>query len=57
MQDEAFSLWQDWASHYPPDSASRAILDSVIQKRWLVSIVHHDYRDPSALWTFLKFEE
>ncbi|KAF9469309.1 methylenetetrahydrofolate reductase-domain-containing protein [Collybia nuda] len=52
-KDEAFSIWSDWASFYRPDSEERNVLESVKNKRWLVSIVHHDYKDPQALWSFL----
>ncbi|EGN95593.1 hypothetical protein SERLA73DRAFT_95124 [Serpula lacrymans var. lacrymans S7.3] len=52
-KDEAFSIWAEWASFYPPGSQERELLDVVMQKRWLVSIVHHDYRNPGGLWTFL----
>ncbi|KAF7311380.1 Methylenetetrahydrofolate reductase [Mycena kentingensis (nom. inval.)] len=52
-KEEAFSIWSDWASLYRPGSAERKLLESVGDERWLVSIVHHDYRDPEALWTFV----
>ncbi|KIY49793.1 MTHFR-domain-containing protein [Fistulina hepatica ATCC 64428] len=50
---EAFSIWSEWASHYKPDSEERKLLEGVRDRRWLVSIVHHDYKKPNALWTFL----
>lgn len=53
MQEEAFSIWEEWASYYPPESQERKLLDGIRQKRWLVSVVHHDYKNPNALWTFL----
>ncbi|KAF4615411.1 hypothetical protein D9613_002717 [Agrocybe pediades] len=52
-KDEAFSIWSEWASYYRPDSDERKLLEDVRDNRWLVSIVHHDYLDPEALWTFL----
>ncbi|TBU35607.1 MTHFR-domain-containing protein [Dichomitus squalens] len=52
-KDEAFSIWDEWASFYPPESQERRLLEDVRDKRWLVSLVHHDYMDPNALWTFL----
>ncbi|KAJ7074128.1 methylenetetrahydrofolate reductase-domain-containing protein [Mycena amicta] len=55
-KEEAFSIWSDWASLYRPESDERQLLERVCEERWLVSIVHHDYRDPTALWTFV-FEE
>lgn len=53
MQDEAFSIWSEWATFYRPGSEGRKLLESIRDNRWLVSIVHHDYKDPQALWTFL----
>ena len=53
LQEEAFGIWEDWASYYPPESEARRLLDGVRERRWLVSIVHHDYKNPDALWTFL----
>ncbi|KAJ8594278.1 methylenetetrahydrofolate reduct [Rhizopogon salebrosus TDB-379] len=52
-KDEAFTIWAEWASFYPPGSEERELLNSVRKERWLVSIVHHDYKRPDALWTFL----
>ncbi|RDB21461.1 Methylenetetrahydrofolate reductase 2 [Hypsizygus marmoreus] len=56
-KEEAFSIWSDWASFYRPGSEERQVLEKVRDERWLVSIVHHDYKDPEALWTFLFGEE
>lgn len=53
FQDDAFSIWAEWASSYAPESSQRALLDKVREKRWLVSIVHHDFKRPDALWLFL----
>ncbi|KAL1746329.1 methylenetetrahydrofolate reductase-domain-containing protein [Schizophyllum fasciatum] len=53
-KDEAFDIWSDWASFYRPGSDERKLLEGVRDTRWLVSIVHHDYKDPDALWKFLK---
>ncbi|KAJ6618807.1 methylenetetrahydrofolate reduct [Mycena sp. CBHHK59/15] len=55
-KDEAFSIWSEWASFYKPQSDERKLLEGVRDERWLVSIVHHDYQDSEALWTFL-FDE
>ncbi|KAJ7583055.1 methylenetetrahydrofolate reductase-domain-containing protein [Mycena floridula] len=52
-KDEAFSIWSEWASFHRPGSVERQVLDSVKSQRWLVSIVHHDYKDTDALWKFL----
>ncbi|KAJ7481236.1 methylenetetrahydrofolate reductase-domain-containing protein [Mycena galericulata] len=50
-KDEAFSIWSEWASFYRPQSDERKLLESVGDERWLVSILHHDYRNSQALWT------
>lgn len=52
-QDEAFSIWQDWSYLYPPSSASRKLIQGIEEEYWLVSVVHHDYRDPEGLERFL----
>jgi len=52
-KDEAFSIWAEWTSFYAPGSSQRAVLDKVRKTRWLVSIVHHDFKRPDALWSFL----
>ncbi|KAI0070689.1 MTHFR-domain-containing protein [Panus rudis PR-1116 ss-1] len=52
-KEEAFSIWAEWASYYPPASPERELLDGIRTRRWLVSIVHHDFQNPDALWTFL----
>lgn len=52
-KEEAFSIWNEWASFYAPQSQERSLLEDVRDKRWLVSLVHHDFLDPNALWTFM----
>ncbi|KAI6005828.1 methylenetetrahydrofolate reductase-domain-containing protein [Pisolithus albus] len=52
-KEEAFSIWAAWASFYPPESAQRATLEEVRRTRWLVNVLHHDFKDPGALWNFL----
>lgn len=52
-KEEAFSIWNEWSMFYRPNSAERNILEGVRDNRWLVSVVHHDYQNPEALWTFL----
>ncbi|TCD70916.1 hypothetical protein EIP91_000822 [Steccherinum ochraceum] len=52
-KEEAFSFWSEWASYYPPDSEERKLLDRVREKRWLVSLVHHDFQNADAMWSFL----
>ncbi|CAA7271526.1 unnamed protein product [Cyclocybe aegerita] len=55
-KEEAFFIWSEWASFYRPGSAERKLLEGVRDNRWLVSLVHHDYKNTEALWTFL-FED
>jgi len=52
-QEEAFAIWAEWEHLYALRSPTRQLLRSTGDERWLVSIVHHDYRDPRALWRFL----
>ncbi|KAI0672842.1 methylenetetrahydrofolate reduct [Trametes maxima] len=52
-KDEAFSIWTEWASFYRPGSQERTLLEGVRDQRWLVTLIHHDFMDSSALWTFL----
>jgi len=52
-KEEAFSIWDEWSSFYRPGSEERKLLEFVRDNRWLVSVVHHDYKDREALWTFL----
>ncbi|BEJ16425.1 hypothetical protein CspHIS471_0510300 [Cutaneotrichosporon sp. HIS471] len=52
-KQEAFEIWQEWARLYPRDSPARKYLDSVADEWWLVSLIHHDYKDKDALWRFL----
>jgi len=52
-KEEAFSIWTEWSRFYRPGSPERSMLEDVRDNRWLVSVVHHDYRNSGALWTFL----
>ncbi|KAH8928371.1 MTHFR-domain-containing protein [Atractiella rhizophila] len=51
--EEAFALWEEWEQLYAPNSRSRKLLRDIGETRWLISIVHHDYKDDKALWNFL----
>ncbi|KAH9066364.1 methylenetetrahydrofolate reduct [Lactarius vividus] len=55
-KEEAFSIWTNWASRFPPGSEERQLLEGVRDTRWLVNVTHHDFKDPDALWKFL-FED
>jgi methylenetetrahydrofolate reductase (NADPH) len=52
-QDEAFSIWTNWASHFAPGLQERELLEGIRDTRWLVDVTHHDFKDPDALWRFL----
>ncbi|KAF5331112.1 hypothetical protein D9619_005950 [Psilocybe cf. subviscida] len=52
-KDEAFAIWSEWSSFYRPASEERRLLEGVRDNRWLVNVVHHDYKNTTALWTFL----
>ena len=52
-RDEAFAIWREWELLFPPRSATRQLLRRIHDERWLVTVVHHDYKDPSALWRLL----
>ena len=56
LQEEAFSIWTNWASQFPPGSRERKLLEGIRDTRWLVNVTHHDYKDSDALWRFL-FED
>jgi len=32
------------------------MLQKISEESWLVSLIHHDYKDPEALWRFLLDE-
>ncbi|KAG8909802.1 hypothetical protein FRC00_009409 [Tulasnella sp. 408] len=52
-QEEAFNIWSQWALLYPPNSDTRVLLEKMRDTRWLVSIVHHNFKEPDALWKLL----
>ncbi|KAJ3734036.1 methylenetetrahydrofolate reductase-domain-containing protein [Lentinula guzmanii] len=52
-KEEAFSIWLDWASFYPPASQERKLLEGVHNERYLLNIIHHDFKSKEALWTFI----
>ncbi|KZV87402.1 MTHFR-domain-containing protein [Exidia glandulosa HHB12029] len=51
-KEEAFRIWAEWSQFYPPESPERTLLEQMRQERWLISIVHHDFKDPNGLWHF-----
>lgn len=53
LQEEAFEIWLEWSMLYSPKSASQQLMKNVHDNYWLVSVVHHDYKDTNGLWEFL----
>lgn len=49
-RDEAFALWAEWERVYEPASPTARLLRQVMERYWLVSIVHHDFKEEGALW-------
>ncbi|KAJ9095961.1 hypothetical protein QFC21_005323 [Naganishia friedmannii] len=56
-KEEAFEIWTEWSRLYPHRSASRKLLQQVADNAWLVSVIHHDYKDSEGLWRFLLGDE
>jgi methylenetetrahydrofolate reductase (NADPH) len=52
-QEEAFDIWSEWSLLYPRSSPARKLLEGIASDWWLVSLIHHDYKDTGALWRFL----
>lgn len=52
-KEEAFEIWSDWARLYSRESGSRKLIEGVAEQWWLVSLIHHDYKDKEGLWRFL----
>ncbi|KAJ9475873.1 Methylenetetrahydrofolate reductase 1 [Pseudozyma hubeiensis] len=52
-REEAFEIWAEWSLLFPKQSASRKLIEEVKDGRWLVTVVHHDYKQRDALWQFL----
>jgi methylenetetrahydrofolate reductase (NADPH) len=52
-RDEAFGIWSEWELLFPLTSPTRKLLHSVGEQRWLVTVIHHDYKRGHALWDFL----
>ncbi|BFZ54594.1 methylenetetrahydrofolate reductase 1 [Savitreella phatthalungensis] len=53
-KNEAFALWEEWARLYPIASPPARLLRSLADQRWLVTIVHHGFKDEQALWQLLE---
>ncbi|MCO5565238.1 hypothetical protein L7F22_018911 [Adiantum nelumboides] len=53
-REEAFGIWSEWESLFPANSPTKSLLQEIGQQRWLVTVIHHDYKDEGALWSFLE---
>lgn len=53
-KDEAFALWQQWASLYPVEHQSAKLIDDISNTYFLVNIVENDYINGNI---FSIFEE
>ncbi|KAK1922997.1 methylenetetrahydrofolate reductase-domain-containing protein [Papiliotrema laurentii] len=52
-KEEAFDIWTEWSLLYPRLSPARKLLEEIAGECWLVSLIHHDYKDTDGLWNFL----
>lgn len=52
-KEEAFEIWSEWSRLYPKSSPARRLLEGISEEWWLVSLIHHDYKDKEGLWEFL----
>lgn len=52
-KEEAFAIWGEWSHLYPIGSDSRKLIEGIAETRWLLSVVHHGYKDEGGLWNFL----
>ena len=50
LQDEAYELGRQWAKFYEPESASRKLIDGVMDTYYLVNVVHNDFKKPDAIF-------
>ncbi|CAO1625252.1 unnamed protein product [Sympodiomycopsis kandeliae] len=51
--EESFEIWKEWECLFPQRSATKELFRRVGQEKWLVTVIHHDYKDLDALWRFL----
>ncbi|ODV65541.1 methylenetetrahydrofolate reduct [Hyphopichia burtonii NRRL Y-1933] len=55
--EEAFLLWLEWARCYKKTTKSFEILNNVYNDYYLVSLIHHDFKNESGLWDALLGNE
>lgn len=51
--EEAFAIWSQWANLFPLPSEPHRFLERTANERWLLTLVHHDYKQPDLLWRLL----
>ncbi|KAI0653292.1 methylenetetrahydrofolate reduct [Cubamyces menziesii] len=49
-KDEAYELGRLWAKFYEPGSATRQLIDGIMDSYYLVNVVHNDYKRPDAIF-------
>ncbi|KAH9884797.1 methylenetetrahydrofolate reduct [Cubamyces lactineus] len=49
-KDEAYELGRLWAKFYEPGSATRQLIDGIMDTYYLVNVVHNDYKRPDAIF-------
>lgn len=52
-KEEVFNIWREWQYLYNPRSASFKLLEQIYNSYHLVTVLHHDYFQESALWDVL----
>lgn len=55
--EEAFEIWKEWRLLYKKDSDSAKLIDTILNEYYLVTIIHHEYPNESALWELLLDDE
>lgn len=55
-KEEAFEIWKEWKLLYPKDGDSARLIDNILNDYYLVTVLHHDYPNESALWDLLLEE-
>ncbi|KAM3417398.1 hypothetical protein BST61_g5647 [Cercospora zeina] len=54
--EEAFGIWNEWQRIYKSGSESSKLLERIRKDYWLVSVIHHGFLEPGALWNDLLDE-
>lgn len=51
--EEAFEIWKEWKLLYKKDSVSAKLIENILNDYLLVTVIHHEYPNESALWDLL----